>query len=96
MPTSSATESGFTGLYPPALRLELSAAGPVVPFLDISILPAADDGCCPVTTQLYDKRRRPEFASVQIVRFPHIASNLSVRCKYNISIGQFHRPSTGG
>ena len=48
-------------------------------------------GRCPVTTQLYDKRRRPEFASVQIVRFPHITSNLSVRCKYNIIIGQFHR-----
>lgn len=25
------------------------------------------------------------------MRFPHISSNLSVRCKYNIIIGQFHR-----
>lgn len=37
------------------------------------------------------KRRHPDFAAVRLVRFPHITSNLSVRCKYNIVIGQFHR-----
>ncbi|CAL8465384.1 g4920 [Coccomyxa elongata] len=44
-----------------------------------------------VTTHLYDKRRDPKFADIEMVRFPHISSNLSARCKYNCLTGEFHR-----
>lgn len=66
--------AGFSGLYPPSLNLQLSAQGDSVPYLDLLIFPANSDSRCPLTTHLYDKRRRPEFATVDIIRFPHISS----------------------
>ena len=45
----------------------------------------------PLTTHLYDKRRRPDFRSFKLIRFPHISSFLNQAGKYNIVISQFHR-----
>ncbi|KAL4448582.1 hypothetical protein ABPG75_005801, partial [Micractinium tetrahymenae] len=56
---------GFQGLYPPELSLQLSAAGHAVPYLDLLLTPADNAASCPLTTQLYDKRRRPEFRQVR-------------------------------
>lgn len=79
---------GFAGIYPICLGITLASAGTTAPYLDMRLyfLP---NGL--LTTELYDKRREQRFANIQLVRFPHVSSNLSDRCKYNCISGEFHR-----
>lgn len=44
-----------------------------------------------VTTILYDKREHGRLASLFIVKYPHISSNISDSAKYGIITSQFHR-----
>lgn len=87
---------GQNGIYPPCLTLTQSASGTAVPFLDLTILPRPSTllpaGANTVlTTRLYDKRRSAAYASLNIIRLPHITSFLNNASKYGVVTSQFHR-----
>ena len=75
------------GVYPPTLSLKTTASGPSVPFLDLTICPAAPDSF-PLTTRLFDKRWQWPFA---VVKYPHITSKLSYSSKFGVLSSQYHR-----
>lgn len=84
---------GIRGIYAPSLDLEVTAEGSAVPFLDIEILPAHSNECCPLSTKLYDKRRRAEFRAVQIVRF--LTSLPTCRCAANTTLSSASSTASG-
>ena len=79
---------GFPGIYPAVLQLTASIPARTTDFLDMHIITLTSNF---LTSELYDKRRELKFAHIALIRFPHISSNLSMRCKYNCLVGEFHR-----
>ena len=89
---------GFRGIYPPELQLTAGSHGRVVVYMDVHITarayPAPElSGAQAVAlgTTLYDKCIHGPLAGLSIIKYPHITSNLSWQCKYNILTTEFHR-----
>ena len=57
--------------------------------MDISVRPSGQANR--LTTLLYDKRRHEPLASLYIIKYPHMSSNISVTAKFNIITSQYHR-----
>ena len=81
------------GIYPNTLKLEQAQQGFDVPFMDVLVMGRESEHspAVQVATRLYDKRRTAAYDKINIIRMPHITSQLSIRCKYGILISQFHR-----
>lgn len=95
---TSSTWHGFSGVYPPALRLELASQGRQVVYMDMQLtaqaLPSPERDNAPVAvleSTLYDKCIHGPLAGLNIIKYPHILSNLSWECKYNILTTEFFR-----
>jgi hypothetical protein len=84
----------LTGVYPHALTLTDARSGlglqSGISMLDVSVRLSPLDGFAQLCTDLFDKRRAPEYNNARIIRFPHITSLLSKICKYNIIVSRFH------
>ena len=78
------------GIYPRSLLVSVADVGTSVDYMDMTILPAVGHSQR-VTTILYDKREHGRLASLFIVKYPHISSNIADSAKYGIITSQFHR-----
>jgi hypothetical protein len=80
---------GFTGIYPPVLDITLTPRSPTLKYLDIEIGARNENAKTPLQTTFYNKFSEPEFSHLPVIRYTHITSNLSRRCKWNILAGRF-------
>lgn len=78
------------GIYPRSLLVSVADIGTSIDYMDMTILPVVGHSQR-VTTILYDKRKHGKLASLFIVKYPHISSNISDSAKYGIITSQFHR-----
>ena len=78
------------GIYPRSLLVSVADVGTSIDYMDVTILPVTGHSQR-VTTILYDKREHKPLASLFIVKYPHISSNISDSAKYGIITSQFHR-----
>ena len=78
------------GIYPRSLLVSVADVGTSIDYVDVRILPVTGHSQR-VTTILYDKREHNPLASLFIVKYPHISSNISDSAKYGIITSQFHR-----
>ena len=78
------------GIYPRSLLVSVADVGTSIDYMDVTILPITGHSQR-VTTILYDKREHKPLASLFIVRYPHMSSNISDSAKYGIITSQFHR-----
>jgi hypothetical protein len=89
---------GFHGIYPPQLQLSPGSQGHKVVYMDLHVeavahpAPEVPGGLvAELQTTLYDKCLHGPLVGLGIIKYPHIISNLSWQCKYNIIITEFHR-----
>jgi hypothetical protein len=89
---------GFHGIYPPQLQLTPGSKGRKVVYMDLHLealaIPAPELSGAPfasIETTLYDKCIHGPLVGLSIVKYPHITSNLSWECKYNILTTEFFR-----
>ncbi len=80
---------GFEGIYPPVLDITLTPPSSRLKYLDIEIGSRDQNGTTPLQTTFYNKFSEPEFSHLPVIRYTHITSNLSRRCKDNILGGRF-------
>jgi hypothetical protein len=89
---------GFKGLYPPELQLSPGSQGLKVVYMDMYLEALATPAkgqlgsfVATIETTLYDKCIHGPLAGLGIIKYPHITSNLSWQCKYNILTTEFYR-----
>ena len=58
--------------------------------LDVAIRSTKYEHITQLYTELFDKRRAPEYSTAPIIRYPHASSLLSKSCKYSILVSRFH------
>ena len=89
------TTHTFHGIYPRTLGLSLShpPGAAVVPYMDVHLQIAQEQGNARIITSLYDKRDGREFrmANININRYVHATSCVDPRCLKNILASQFWR-----
>ncbi|KAH7429047.1 hypothetical protein KP509_09G028400 [Ceratopteris richardii] len=76
------------GIYPKNFcELNCTSHGDSCAFLDLKIFQSPFG----LEVDIYDKRLEPEFASINMIRMPHIDSNISHLAKYGVVCSQLFR-----
>jgi len=56
-------------------------------FLDLAVRQSPQGLCC----DIFDKRSQPEYTGIEMIRMPHVHSNISVTAKLGVINCQFYR-----
>jgi hypothetical protein len=70
-------DSFGSGIYPKtSCELNCMSKGLSCNFLDLAVRQSPQGLCC----DIFDKRAQPEYAGVEMIRMPHVHSNISNDC----------------
>jgi hypothetical protein len=70
-------DSFGSGIYPKtSCELNCMSKGFSCNFLDLAVRQSPQGLCC----DIFDKRAQPEYAGVEMIRMPHVHSNISNDC----------------
>ena len=77
------------GIYPPELNIKSAGSGLSIHYMSVTVCPSPRR-VHRLTTVHFDKRFVPPMSHFDIVRFPHMSSNIAEDVKYNIVVGRLH------
>jgi hypothetical protein len=76
------------GIYPKtSCELNCTSKGFSCNFLDLTVSQSPQGLSC----DIFDKRSQPEYAGIDMIRMPHVHSNISMTAKLGVINSQFYR-----
>ncbi len=77
-----------SGIYPKtSCELNCTSKGFSCNFLDLTVRKSPQGLSC----DIFDKRSQPEYAGIEVIRMPHVRSNISMTAKLGVINSQFYR-----
>jgi hypothetical protein len=77
-----------SGIYPKtSWELNCTCKGFSCNFLDLTVSQSPQGLSC----DIFDKRSEPEYAGIEMIRMPHVHSNISTTAKLGVINSQFYR-----
>jgi hypothetical protein len=81
-------DSFGSGIYPKtSCELNCTSKGLSCNFLDLTVRQSPQGLSC----DIFDKRSQPEYAGIEMIRVPHVHSNISMTAKLGVINSQFYR-----
>jgi hypothetical protein len=81
-------DSFGSGIYPKtSCELNCMSKGFSGNFLDLAVKQSPQGLSC----DIFDKRSQPEYAGLEMIRMPHVHSNISMTAKLGVLNSQFYR-----
>jgi hypothetical protein len=81
-------DSFGSGMYPKtSCELNCTSKGFSCIFLDLAVRQSPQGLSC----DIFDKRSQPEYAGIEMIRMPHVHSNISMTSKLGVINSQFYR-----
>jgi hypothetical protein len=81
-------DSFGSSIYPKtSCKLNCTSKGFSCNFLDLTVRQSPQGLSC----NIFDKRSQPEYAGIEIIRMPHVHSNISMTAKLRVFNSQFYR-----
>jgi hypothetical protein len=81
-------DSFGSGIYPKTFcELNCTSKGFSCNFLDLTVSESPQGLSC----DIFDKRFQPEYAGIEMIRMPHVHSNISMTVKLGVINSQFYR-----
>jgi hypothetical protein len=81
-------DSFGSGIYPKtSCELNCTSKGFSCNFLDLTVSQSPQGLSC----DIFDKRSQPEYAGIEMIRMPHVHSNISMTAKLGVINSQFYR-----
>jgi hypothetical protein len=85
---SKLASSSFDFKYPKtSCELNCTSKGFSCNFLDLTVSQSPQGLSC----DIFDKRSQPEYAGIEMIRMPHVHSNISMTAKLGVINSQFYR-----
>jgi hypothetical protein len=81
-------DSFGSGIYPnTSCKLNCTSKGFSCNFLDLTVRQSPQGLYC----DIFDKHSQPEYAGIEMIRMPHVHSNISMTTKLGVINSQFYR-----